>query len=278
MYNLEPIEVSNNNNTGYQAIEGNISTLPQGCDLPTLAVSCNDDLISPGLADYNRLQVVFLAEGYNLTGSEELALEHHCAIPQRVQNFSQLVSWVSSASIGPAAICIHLGTLTILDGIDIIEAIDVLRTLCRCKPHCNHPTALAVMVDKDTEQKVLKQLTTLDIQALVTDDIRNDLAELENCFGRLLANSTYRSPNFIKRLHAKLRSQRREDPNQVRLTVRQDQIMRLICTRGASNKVIARLLDISESTVKLHVSAIFKKFGVKNRTQLALFSKNMHVT
>ena len=58
------------------------------------------------------------------------------------------------------------------------------------------------------------------------------------------------------------------------MTPRQEQIHTLISTRGASNKVIAKTLNISESTVKLHVSAVLKKYGVKNRTQLALFSKS----
>ena len=51
------------------------------------------------------------------------------------------------------------------------------------------------------------------------------------------------------------------------------QILNLIKERGASNKVIAKTLNITESTVKLHVGIVLKKFGVKNRTQLALFSK-----
>jgi DNA-binding NarL/FixJ family response regulator len=58
------------------------------------------------------------------------------------------------------------------------------------------------------------------------------------------------------------------------LTPRQRQILSLITTRGSSNKVIARTLNISESTVKLHLGNIFKKFGVRNRTQLALFSQS----
>jgi two-component system nitrate/nitrite response regulator NarL len=59
----------------------------------------------------------------------------------------------------------------------------------------------------------------------------------------------------------------------IKLTTRQAQIMEMICSKGASNKVIARMLDLSESTVKLHVGHIFKKYGVKSRTQLAVFSR-----
>ncbi len=60
----------------------------------------------------------------------------------------------------------------------------------------------------------------------------------------------------------------------IALTERQDQVKRLLCERGLSNKAIARHLNISESTVKIHVSAILKRYAVRNRTQLALAVKN----
>jgi DNA-binding NarL/FixJ family response regulator len=40
--------------------------------------------------------------------------------------------------------------------------------------------------------------------------------------------------------------------------------------RGSSNREIARALNVSEKTVKTHVSAIFTKLGVADRTQAAL--------
>lgn len=41
---------------------------------------------------------------------------------------------------------------------------------------------------------------------------------------------------------------------------------------GDNNKTIARQLDITEATVKIHVKAIFRKIGVSNRTQAALWA------
>lgn len=40
--------------------------------------------------------------------------------------------------------------------------------------------------------------------------------------------------------------------------------------QGASNKVVARKLDISERTVKAHMTAIFEKLGVADRLKLVL--------
>ena len=55
-----------------------------------------------------------------------------------------------------------------------------------------------------------------------------------------------------------------------RLTQRQEEVFRILIS-GASNKEIARRLDISERTVKAHLSAIFRKLNIANRLHLALF-------
>jgi DNA-binding NarL/FixJ family response regulator len=53
------------------------------------------------------------------------------------------------------------------------------------------------------------------------------------------------------------------------LTSRQKKVLRLLA-KGLSNKHIARELQISEITVKAHVSLILKKLGVANRVQAAM--------
>jgi DNA-binding NarL/FixJ family response regulator len=47
-----------------------------------------------------------------------------------------------------------------------------------------------------------------------------------------------------------------------------------LLNQGKLNKIIAHELEITESTVKSHISAILKKLGVQNRTQAVLMSKN----
>jgi two-component system nitrate/nitrite response regulator NarL len=42
--------------------------------------------------------------------------------------------------------------------------------------------------------------------------------------------------------------------------------------QGVSNKVIARKLDVMESTVKVHLKAILRKIGATNRTQAAIWA------
>ena len=53
------------------------------------------------------------------------------------------------------------------------------------------------------------------------------------------------------------------------LTPRQRDVLRLL-GKGQANKEIARALDISEGTVKIHLAAIFRLLDVRNRTEAVL--------
>ena len=44
--------------------------------------------------------------------------------------------------------------------------------------------------------------------------------------------------------------------------------------RGKSNKVIGKILFITDSTVKAHLTSIYKKFGVTNRTEAAMKARD----
>src|SRR5262245_30134143 len=57
----------------------------------------------------------------------------------------------------------------------------------------------------------------------------------------------------------------------VQLSGREAAIMRAL-VQGASNKVIAFRLNITEATVKVHVKAILRKIQVRNRTQAAIWA------
>lgn len=59
-------------------------------------------------------------------------------------------------------------------------------------------------------------------------------------------------------------------PNALRvLTPRQREIARLVA-RGKTNLQIGVALEITEKTVKFHMGHIFKRLGVKTRTQLTI--------
>ncbi|MDE2335781.1 MAG: response regulator transcription factor [Alphaproteobacteria bacterium] len=60
-------------------------------------------------------------------------------------------------------------------------------------------------------------------------------------------------------------------PNGKRLSRQEMRIVRCLAN-GDPNKVIAQYLNISETTVKVHVRTILRKMGARNRTQAALLA------
>ena len=60
------------------------------------------------------------------------------------------------------------------------------------------------------------------------------------------------------------------------LTPRETDVLRATA-RGLSNKEIARELDLAEVTVKLHLSAIFRKMGVHSRAKAAMIATKLRI-
>jgi len=58
----------------------------------------------------------------------------------------------------------------------------------------------------------------------------------------------------------------------VQLTERQEQVLQLLA-RGAPIKIVCRELNLSEGTVKTHVTAIYRAFGASNRTEALLAAR-----
>ncbi|MBQ2745586.1 MAG: response regulator transcription factor [Lachnospiraceae bacterium] len=88
--------------------------------------------------------------------------------------------------------------------------------------------------------------------------------------------SVYNGENFIQpsltpALNAGLAGKSMLDDKVNELTRREIEVLKLIA-EGLFNKEIAATLDISERTVKNHVSNIFKKIDVSDRTQAAVFA------
>lgn len=77
---------------------------------------------------------------------------------------------------------------------------------------------------------------------------------------------------LVARLQSGSSSQRVESPSELdKLTPREKDILACLA-RGESNKIIARTLNVAESTVKIHVQNILKKLGLSSRVQAAVFA------
>lgn len=92
---------------------------------------------------------------------------------------------------------------------------------------------------------------------------------LINALRVILAGGTYMPTSIVASLRGG-----DSGPAHNELTLRQRRVLELLST-GLSNKRIARALDISEITVKAHVTAIFRKLGVTNRVQAGIEARRV---
>ncbi|MFP4616167.1 MAG: response regulator [Thiohalospira sp.] len=99
-------------------------------------------------------------------------------------------------------------------------------------------------------------------------------AELNRSLDRVLAGETVVAPSLTGSLAQVVRGEDRAQESAGpldELTPREQEILRHIAL-GESNKAIARALDISPDTVKLHVKNLLRKLGVDSRVSAAILA------
>lgn len=86
--------------------------------------------------------------------------------------------------------------------------------------------------------------------------------EIVEALNQIMAGQIYAPPELAEPSS----SSREEASPKATLTPRQQDVLNLMIG-GKTNKEIARELDLSESTVKIHVAALFRALGVRNRVE-----------
>lgn len=170
------------------------------------------------------------------------------------------------------------------DGVECLEKIttakpDVL-LLDINMPRMNGLEVLAKLKEKKIKTKVLVltvhneidyllKAVEIGINGYLLKD--SESSELKKAIVSVVDGENYIQPSLIPSLNAKM-IQRDNDKDKIEdLTRRELEVLKLLAT-GNYNKEIAEELGISERTVKNHVSNIFKKIEVTDRTQAAVFA------
>jgi DNA-binding NarL/FixJ family response regulator len=94
--------------------------------------------------------------------------------------------------------------------------------------------------------------------------------DLSRAIQTVYAGDTIMSPEIARKMLLAF-EEAEEEPSALTLTERELEIITALA-RGQSNKQIARGLSISEKTVRNHVSNIYKKLHVYDRTQAVLYA------
>jgi two-component system nitrate/nitrite response regulator NarL len=123
----------------------------------------------------------------------------------------------------------------------------------------------------DSEEDVVAALRAGADGYLLKDMEPEDILE---CLRQAMNGRLVISDNLTELLaHALRQETKPRTPNEAELTPREEEILSLIA-KGYSNKLIARELDVSVGTTKVHVKHILKKLKLRTRVEAAVWAIN----
>ncbi|MBR2401680.1 MAG: response regulator transcription factor [Lachnospiraceae bacterium] len=126
-----------------------------------------------------------------------------------------------------------------------------------------------IILTVHNEIEYLERAMDLGVNGYILKD--SSSAELINAIERVSDGENYIQPDLIPALNAKL-IHRDNDREKLEAVTKRELQALILVAKGYSNKDIAMELNISERTVKNHLSSIFKKIEVDDRTQAAVFA------
>ena len=119
------------------------------------------------------------------------------------------------------------------------------------------------------EPEYLLKAVDIGVSGYILKD--SGLNELQGAIQSILSGEKYIQPSLIPALNNRLNNRDTDKDKIDTLTSRELEVLTQVAN-GMINKEIATNLNISERTVKNHVSNIFKKIDVSDRTQAAIFA------
>ncbi len=119
------------------------------------------------------------------------------------------------------------------------------------------------------EVEYLIRAVEIGVDGYVLKD--SDSTLLKKAIFNIYRGETFIQPELAPMLRAKLDEKKNMQSSDDSLTKREIEVLKLLA-EGLFNKEIAYMLAISEKTVKNHVSNIFKKINVSDRTQAAVYA------
>lgn len=190
------------------------------------------------------------------------------------QGLMARLSVLASYSTLPTAIIIDSFSMK-SQKFTIAEAVSMISTLYRSSLD-PEAMCIAIVINGTCDSSFIKEIRTENDIIGIIPTPKNFSSDCSlYAINEVLNGQTHWPPAVLQKFRTCVAS---VHPVGIHLTHRQDEVFNFICDRGLSNKKIALLMKISESTVKSHVSAILKQYGVRTRTQLVLFSKPKNAT
>lgn len=126
-----------------------------------------------------------------------------------------------------------------------------------------------IILTVHNEIEYLLKAVSIGVDGYMLKD--SESLELKKAIFSVIEGELYIQPSLIPMLNSKIVERDIDKIKIGKLTRREMEILKLLSI-GLSNKEIGEKLKISERTVKNHISSIFRKIDVTDRTQAAVFS------
>ncbi|WP_313088217.1 response regulator transcription factor [Pseudomonas sp.] len=134
------------------------------------------------------------------------------------------------------------------------------------------PTVPVVIVSAEQDKQIVLQAITYGACGFITKS--SPRAQMTDAIEQILNGNVYLPSDIIRSQKSTTRRAQHNDqsipPELLQALTRKQLLVLERMTKGESNKQIAYNLDIAETTVKAHVSAILRKLNVHNRVQAIL--------
>ena len=144
------------------------------------------------------------------------------------------------------------------NGIEVLEEI-----------HEKNISVKVLILTVHNEVEYLVKAVDIGVDGYLLKD--SESSELKKAITAVLNDESYVQPNLIPALNSRLIA-RDVDKEKIESLTRRELEVLIQVANGMFNKEIATTLNISERTVKNHISNIFKKIDVADRTQAAVFA------
>lgn len=145
-----------------------------------------------------------------------------------------------------------------------MDGIDVLKEIKKKKYQIK-----VLLVTAHNEIEYLIKAYDLGVDGYILKN--SNSIELKRAINCLINGKTYIQPEVLPLLNNRL-LMRSTEKNMLDTLTRREKEMLVYIAKGMFNKEIANELKISERTVKNHISNLFKKIDVNDRTQAAVFA------
>lgn len=126
-----------------------------------------------------------------------------------------------------------------------------------------------LMLTVHGEVEYLLRAVDMGVDGYILKD--SDSTELRNAIFNIMDGNNHIQSDLIPLLNSKMIA-RDSDSEKIKLLTKRELEILINLSSGMFNKEIGEKLNISERTVKNHISSVFKKIEVVDRTQAAVFA------